>query len=122
MLIELLYFDGCPSWEKSLENLKAALAAEGLQAGIRLVRVEDDDQAAQMKFLGSPSFRVDGVDLWPEERQRYNLNCRVFGTPGGITGVPTVEMLREQRRPMKLMTVNCNSPKGREAPRNLEDS
>ncbi len=96
MLIELLYFDGCPSWEKSLENLKAALAAEGLQAGIRLVRVEDDDQAAQMKFLGSPSFRVDGVDLWPEERQRYNLNCRVFGTPGGITGVPTVEMLREQ--------------------------
>ena len=100
MQIELLYFDGCPSWEGALENLKAALQAEGLQADIRLVKVESDDEAARLKFLGSPSFRVDGVDWWPEERQRYNLSCRVYATPQGLLGAPTVEMLREKLRSM----------------------
>jgi hypothetical protein len=42
MRIDLLYFDGCPSWQGGLENLKAALAAEGMQTEIRLVRVEDN--------------------------------------------------------------------------------
>ena len=60
--------------------------------------VEDDAQAAQLKFAGSPSLRVDGVDLWPEERKRYNLSCRVYLTPDGLHGVPTVAMLREQLR------------------------
>ena len=34
MKIDLLYFDGCPAWQSGLENLKAALAAEGQAASI----------------------------------------------------------------------------------------
>ena len=98
MLIELFYFDGCPSWQEALENLKAALVIERLQAEIRLVRVEDDTESARLKFLGSPSFRVNGVDLWPEARKRYDLSCRVFNTPAGMKSAPTVEMLREKLR------------------------
>lgn len=98
MEIELLYFDGCPSWEGALENLKAALEEEGLQAEIRLVKVNDNTDAARLEFLGSPSFRADGVDLWPEERKRYNLSCRVYVTPQGMRGAPSVEMLREKLR------------------------
>lgn len=98
MKIELFYFDGCPSWQTALENLKIALEQEGLQAEIQLVNVESDEQAAQLKFLGSPSFRVDGVDWWGEERKRYNLSCRVYATPQGMKGAPTVEMLREKLR------------------------
>ena len=98
MEIDLFYFDGCPSWEEALVNLKAALAAEGQEAEIRLVKVDDDKEAARLKFLGSPSFRVDGVDWWPEERKRYNLSCRVYSTPQGMKGAPTIEMLREKLR------------------------
>ncbi|MBI4731516.1 MAG: thioredoxin family protein [Chloroflexi bacterium] len=101
MLIELLYFDGCPSWQDGLENLKAALSSEGLQAEIRLVRVESNADAARLKFLGSPSFRVDGMDLYPEERNRYNMSCRVYATPQGIKGAPTAAMLRERLRVCK---------------------
>ncbi len=101
MKIDLMYFDGCPSWQSGLENLKAALKAEGLEANIRLVRVEDNAEAARLKFLGSPSFRADGMDLWPEERKRYNLSCRVYTTPQGLKGVPTVEMLQEKLRACK---------------------
>jgi hypothetical protein len=98
MQIDLLYFEGCPSWEGALENLKAALADEGLEADIHLMQVEDDAEAARLKFLGSPSFRVNGMDLWYEERKRYNLSCRVYTTPQGMRGTPTVEMLREKLR------------------------
>ena len=45
MLIELLYIDGCPSWQAGLDNLKAALKAEGLDSQVRLVKVEEDKDA-----------------------------------------------------------------------------
>jgi hypothetical protein len=96
MQIDLLYFDDCPSWEGALENLKAALVAAGLEAEIRLVKVKNNDEATHLKFLGSPSFRVNGLDLWPEERKRYNMSCRVYTTPLGMKGTPTVDMLREK--------------------------
>ena len=98
MIIELLYFDGCPSWQGALKNLKTALAIEGIDSEIQLVKVNSDEQAALLKFLGSPSLRVDGVDWWPEERSRYNLSCRVYKTPLGMSGEPSVEMLCEKLR------------------------
>ena len=102
MKIDLLYFDGCPSWQEGLENLKTALEAEGLAADIRLMRVEEDVEAARLKFLGSPSFQANGLDLWLEERKRYNLSCRVYTTSQGMKGAPTVEMLREKLRIQSL--------------------
>jgi hypothetical protein len=96
--IDLLYFDGCPSWQSGLENLKSALAAEGIQASIRLLRIDDPSEAERQHFLGSPSFRANGVDLWPEERASYGVSCRLYATPQGMKGAPSVEMLRKQLR------------------------
>jgi hypothetical protein len=103
MNIDLLYFDDCPSWKGGLENLNAALEAEGLEADIHLVKVANDEDAAHFKFLGSPSFCVDGEDWWPEEREHYSLSCRVYPTPKGMKGAPTVEMLREKLRAFKTI-------------------
>jgi hypothetical protein len=96
MQIDLLYFDGCPSWQVGLENLKAAISQVGMDAEIRLVRVEDNEDAARLQFLGSPSFHVNGEDLWQEERTSYALSCRVYSTPQGMRGAPDVEMLRQK--------------------------
>ena len=98
MQIDLLYFDGCPSWQDGLENLKAALSAEGIDAEIRLVQGENDAEAARLRFLGSPSFHIEGRELWPEQREQYALSCRVYSTPLGMKGAPTVELLREKLR------------------------
>lgn len=103
MKIRLLYFDGCPSWQSGLENLQAALKAENMQAEIELLEIKDDAQAAQLRFLGSPSFQVEGEDLWPEARERYALSCRVYATPEGMRGAPTVAMLRQ-----KLIALKTN--------------
>ena len=101
MKIELLYFDGCPSWEMGLQNLKSALQEEGLSTSAEMVNVIDDNDAARLKFLGSPHFRVNGQDLWHEERENYSLSCRVYPTPEGIKGLPTVAMLRDQLNQFK---------------------
>lgn len=84
MKIELLYFDGCPSWHSGLQNLHSALEANGLDVSMELVQVLDNDDAVRRKFLGSPSFRVNGIDLWNEERDTYSLSCRVYATPTGV--------------------------------------
>ena len=101
MKIELLYFNACPTWKVALENLETTLVAEAVEAEIQLIEVVDRDQAARLKFLGSPSFCVNGQDWWPEARQTYNLSCRVYATPQGMRGVPTVEMLREKIQILK---------------------
>jgi hypothetical protein len=98
MTIQFLYFDGCPSWETALQALKAACALEGLGWPIELIEVRDDDDAARLRFLGSPAIVVDGQDLWPDTRKEYYLSCRMYRTPEGMRGWPTVEMLRERLR------------------------
>ncbi len=96
--IELLYFDGCPNWIEGMENLKTALTLERIEAQVILRVVVDNVEATRLKFLGSPSFRINGMDLWDEKRSTYDLSCRVYLTPQGLKGCPTVEMLREKLR------------------------
>jgi hypothetical protein len=98
MKIQLLFFDGCPSWEAALQNLRDACALEGLPWPIEPVEVRDDDDAAARCFLGSPAIIIDGQDLWPETRKAYYMSCRMYQTPEGMRGWPTVEMLRERLR------------------------
>ncbi len=98
--IELLYFDGCPSWQDALENVRQVIETENLPCEVRLVEIVSPQQAQAERFLGSPSFRMNGADLWPETRSRYNMSCRVYQTPQGMRGSPTVEMLRDRIREM----------------------
>ncbi len=91
MKIELLYFDGCPSWEAALANLKMVT---GASQDIQLIRVETPEQAEAEQFSGSPTIRVDGRDLFPTEEENFSLACRLYQTPDGIAGVPTRGMIR----------------------------
>lgn len=93
MDISLLYFDGCPSWKIADERL-AALAAErpGLTVSRRLV--DTNEEAERVGFHGSPSILVDGVDAFAEPGDGVGLSCRVYRTPDGPAGAPTIEQLR----------------------------
>jgi hypothetical protein len=101
MDIELLYFDGCPSWQSALENLKVAIAEEKLNSKINLVKIDNPEQAVKQRYLGSPSIRIGNTDLWPEEREDYFLGCRVYPTPEGLRGWPTVEMIQQKLSAIK---------------------
>jgi hypothetical protein len=93
MKVELLYFDDCPSWQQARENLDAALAVQRIDADVAMIRVETDEAAQVAHFAGSPTIRVDGIDLFPVGHDDYSLACRVYHTPDGQQGWPTQAMI-----------------------------
>ena len=96
MRVEVLYFDGCPTYETATKTLGAVLVEEGVKADVELVAVNTDEEARRLQFPGSPTVRVDGRDLFPvPEREDWRLGCRVYATPEGLRGSPTTGMLRE---------------------------
>ncbi len=95
MKIELLYFDDCPSYQEARAMLEQILAEERIGAQIEMVRVVDDADAQEKQFVGSPTLRMNGADLFPEQASGiFAMQCRVYRTPQGFKGVPTKEMLR----------------------------
>ena len=90
MTIELLYFEGCPSHGAFLPRLRALLTPAGVQAPVQEVRVESDEAAQRERFLGSPTLRIDGIDIDPGagERRDYGLKCRLYPTAEGLRGMP----------------------------------
>ncbi len=97
MKIQLLYFDGCPSWRKAEENLKTALAELGISDPIDHVRVETSGEAKRLCFPGSPSIRIEGRDLeeGADKGKTFSLACRIYREGGQASGWPSVRMIRE---------------------------
>lgn len=93
--IELLYFEDCPSYKMVQESLEAIIRKHNIETRVQLIRVETDQEARDHHFVGSPSIRVNGEDLFPVDHENYALGCRVYQTPNGLRGWPTVEMLEE---------------------------
>jgi len=96
MKIELLYFDGCPSYQQALQNLKEVVAEEGLDAIVELVKVSSPEEAEAWRFLGSPTIQIDGVDLEGPEAvdSGIGFGCRVYAHNGHFSGWPSKEHIR----------------------------
>ena len=75
--VEILYFDGCPNHEATRELVERVAAELELGAKPVLVEVPDPDAARAMRFLGSPTVRVDGRDVEPgaSDRTDYVFAC-----------------------------------------------
>jgi predicted Zn-dependent protease len=99
--LELLWWEGCPSTERALAELREALSDVGLdQADVRITEIETDDQASQAGFRGSPTILVDGVDIaGANPDDHVGLGCRVYRRRDGrISPTPDPEDLRDALR------------------------
>jgi len=93
MDVTLLYFEGCPNWRVVDERLATIASARSDISVTRRV-VESIDEAERLGFHGSPSILVDGEDAFADADTAVGLFCRVYRTPGGPAGAPTVDQLR----------------------------
>ena len=93
MKIQLLYFDGCPHWQLAHERLGEALAAVGSSAEIERVLVDTPEAADALAFHGSPSLLIDGHDPFAQSGDPVGLTCRLYRTPDGVEGAPSVAQL-----------------------------
>jgi hypothetical protein len=93
--VEVLYVAECPSHPAAVAMVKDVLAAEGVETEVQEVLVQDKEMASELKFLGSPTIRVNGRDVAGEARsaQGFALSCRLY--PGSVEiGLPPIEMVR----------------------------
>jgi hypothetical protein len=90
--IEVLFFDGCPSWQNAWAVLGTFLAESGWEVSVRLRDVTMMAPEELVGFAGSPTIRVDGVDLFGYVGPAV-MACRRYEDNGG-QGWPSVASLR----------------------------
>ncbi len=97
MKIEILYFDGCPTYKLVEKWLNELREEEGFQFELELINVDSDEKAVQLKFTGSPTVRVNGEELFPPSPEApYARTCRMFCWNGKMHGAPPREMLHQK--------------------------
>lgn len=98
--VEVLVFDGCPNVELALERARAAVAGANVPAEVRLVLVDDDEDAKRLRFPGSPTVRVDGIDIDPAaaDREQFGLQCRLYSVGGRLDGAPPIDWIASALR------------------------
>jgi len=96
--VDILYFDSCPHWRRTEEDVRRVLSEAHLEgrASVRLVPVRTDGEAKRLRFLGSPTVRVDGddVDLSAGNATTFGLQCRVYESGGTLVGSPPADWIR----------------------------
>src|SRR5690242_5633436 len=101
--IELLWWEGCPSTAKALDELRTALADVGLAgAEVQMREIMTDDDAHEVRFAGSPTILLDGYDPFAAgdaDDAPIGLSCRVYRRRDGrISPTPDPDDLREALR------------------------
>ena len=94
--VEILYFDECPNHEAARALVERVAGELELEPEIDLVKVPDPDAASELRFLGSPTVRVNGRDVEPgaEERGDFVFSCRVYRGEHGLVGQPDAGWIR----------------------------
>jgi hypothetical protein len=98
--VDVLFFEGCPNLELALERVRKAIQDADVPADLRIVRVESEDDAKRQRFLGSPTVRVDGVDVERSacDRDDFGLQCRLYSVAGRYQGTPPVDWIADALR------------------------
>jgi hypothetical protein len=97
MKVEFLFWEGCPSYPEARELLESVLAEHGLEQPIDVLEVVTHDDAVRLAFPGSPTIRIDGLDVDEAgARSPPSLTCRVYRLRDGRPSpVPSREQIEE---------------------------
>lgn len=96
MKVEVLYIAECPNHTPAVEQARAALRAVGVPAIVEEVEVRTNDDAQAWGFLGSPTVRVNGLDVEPEARgvEHFGVGCRSYQENGRRSGLPSRDLIQ----------------------------
>ena len=91
----MLHARGQPPGAEAEENLHLAIEATALDVEVAYVEVAGQEDASARRFLGTPSIRVEGVDVEygdraPEEAQ---TGVRYYNSPEGWKPYPHARLI-----------------------------
>ncbi|MBN1430102.1 MAG: hypothetical protein JXB07_17155 [Anaerolineae bacterium] len=93
--IDILYTADCTDWETAVEIVQQVLVDLNLEAEFQYWLIENDRQAIEAYFTGSPTIRVNGEELFPVPGAIAGLRLRSYWTEEGMLGYPTYNMVYE---------------------------
>ena len=95
--VEVLIVPGCPGAKLTLERVCTAADELGIEVNLRVLTVDEEDAARELGFMGSPTVRVDGVDIEDAEaraQRSVGLTCRLYADGGAPEPVPPTALIR----------------------------
>lgn len=100
MKIEVLYIEGCPNHATAVNRVRDVLREEGVAAEVVEVYVRDEVGAEEVRFLGSPTVRVNGSDVEPSARssREHGMMCRTYVVGQKREGAPPRDLIRAALR------------------------
>ena len=68
IVIQILFSEGCPHTSATIDLVKSVSKEMKLDIALERIQIDDHLQAQKLNFLGSPTIRVNGVDIDPSAR------------------------------------------------------
>lgn len=96
MKVEVLYIAECPHHKPAVKQAREALRAVGMTEVVEEVEVRTNADAQTSRFLGSPTVRVNGLDVEPEARgvEHFGVGCRSYVEDGQRSGLPSRDLIQ----------------------------
>jgi mercuric ion transport protein len=117
--VEVLYIADCPNHKPAVERVRDVLRSSGMQEMIQEVEVRSQADAETMRFLGSPTVQINGIDVEPEARavHHFGLGCRSYVEDGRRSGLPSSALIRRalQEKTATPLAANAALTRGQQA-------
>ena len=99
--VELLWFEGCTNHPAARSMLEEVIAELAPGTPVREIDASNPAIADRLRFPGSPTIRVDGVDVDPTyvDPGDYTPRCRLYRTSTGLRGLPERHWIEDAIRP-----------------------
>ena len=92
MRVELLYWDGDPNYMTVRQRLVEVLTEDAFETPIQMVAVNSQADAELLEFIGSPTIRIDGEDIWPDASAPIGLHLRAYPVDANANGLAVEPM------------------------------
>ncbi|MDP9467346.1 MAG: thioredoxin family protein [Chloroflexota bacterium] len=88
MRVELLYWDGDPHYMTARQRLVEVLTEDAFETTIQMIAVNSIADAELLGFPGSPTIRIDGIDIHPAGVRMIGLGLRDYPADDDHDGPP----------------------------------
>lgn len=96
-VIEILHIADCPNYPEALALVERVRAELGIEAEFHTTLIADQAAAERASFPGSPTIRVDGIDVEPAAGlpTEITVACRLYRREHHFAGLPEERWVRE---------------------------
>lgn len=94
-LVEILYTDECPFWKEAVKLVEEVNRELKAEATIKKVKIANEQDAKRLSFPGSPTIRINGVDIDPEAKETKSfIGCRIYRYENHVYELPPKKMIK----------------------------